>query len=158
LRPLVALTAVAAATLTALAAPPSAGAQHRASSPPHRRAHPASSPKEYARELAAKRGWVGAEWAAIVEIVEGPVRADGKRSGGESGWDPCAVYPSRHDCGYAGENSCGIPQANPCPPAWQGRLGRTWRSQVRWMLDYFVTHGYGRPSVALAHHRRTGSY
>jgi hypothetical protein len=86
------------------------------------------------------------EWRSLDAIVTA-----------ESGWSPCAVYPSMRDCSYAGGNSCGLPQANPCPAAWRGRLAATWRAQVRWLVAY-IAHRYGSPSSALAFRRMHGSY
>jgi hypothetical protein len=85
--------------------------------------------------------WLGTrilEWRALDAIVRP-----------ESGWNPCRVYPSRTDCLYAGSNSCGIPQANPCPAAWRGRLWATWRAQCDWIVAYIAAR-YGTPSAALA--------
>lgn len=100
----------------------------------------------YARNLAALRGWTGEQWSDLAAIVEP-----------ESGWDPCAVYPSQHDCGYVGSNSCGIPQADPCPALWLGRLDRTWRAQIRWLIAY-VAGRYHDPASALAYREAYGSY
>jgi hypothetical protein len=101
---------------------------------------------QYARQLAAQHGWVGEEWTDLDAIVRP-----------ESGWDPCAVYPSQHDCGYTGSNSCGIPQANPCPSEWLGRLDRTWKAQVRWLMSYLAGR-YHDPAHALAFREANGSY
>jgi hypothetical protein len=87
-----------------------------------------------------------AEWRALDAIVRP-----------ESGWNPCSHYPSTTDCRYMGSNSCGIPQANPCPELWRGRLGRTWRAQVRWLIAY-VAGRYGSPSAAYRFRREHGWY
>lgn len=105
----------------------------------------------YARHLAARQGWVGYQWSDLKAIV-----------GPESGWDPCSVNPSRTICDYqpckgCSSNSCGVPQATPCPAAWLGRLDRTWRAQVRWLIRY-VLDRYGTPSEALAFHLAHGWY
>lgn len=106
-----------------------------------------SSPRGYARALAASwYGWRGAEWDALDQIVSG-----------ESGWNPCSVYPSHTDCGYTGQNSCGIPQSTPCPSRWAGRLAETWREQVRVLL-WYVRRRYGDPLNALAWHEAHGWY
>jgi hypothetical protein len=63
----------------------------------------------YARQLVLHRWHSVKQWRALNTIVSG-----------ESGWDPCAVYPSTHNCAYQGSNSCGIPQATPCPTKWVG--------------------------------------
>jgi hypothetical protein len=99
-------------------------------------------PKQYAMSLAASQyGWVGRQHRALSSIVEP-----------ESGWNPCLRYPSTTQCGYSGSNSCGIPQATPCPRQWRGRLDTTWRAQVRWLLAY-IKHRYRDPVSALAFRR-----
>jgi hypothetical protein len=108
-------------------------------------ARKAPSVRAYAKQHAAARGWTGAQWRALAAIVRP-----------ESGWDPCSVYPSRHNCAYAGGGSCGVPQAQPCPAAWRGRLWGTRFAQVRWLLDY-IDGRYGDPLHALAF-RRDHSY
>ena len=75
----------------------------------------------------------------------------------ESGWNPCAVYPGRSDCEYTGSSSCGIPQANPCPYSWRGRLYRTRFAQVRWFVRY-IARRYGDPLAALYYRELHGSY
>lgn len=75
----------------------------------------------------------------------------------ESGWDPCAVNPSMHDCAYSGSNSCGIPQRDPCPPAWRGRLFTTRYAQVR-ALQAYIAGRYGDPLAALAFREANGWY
>lgn len=126
--------AVAALALTATAV---------ASSPQSQREWQAQI---YARQLAAQQGWTGYQWDDLVQIIHP-----------ESGWDPCSVYPSQHVCDYQGSNSCGVPQADPCPWEWQGRLAGTWRAQVRWLIAY-VKSRYGTPAAALAYHIAHGSY
>jgi hypothetical protein len=106
----------------------------------------APSVREYARQQAAARGWTGAQWRALEEIVRY-----------ESSWDPCAVFPSRHSCTYAGSVSCGVPQAQPCPRAWRGRLWEVRFAQVRWLLDY-IDSRYGHPANALQFRRSRGWY
>jgi hypothetical protein len=105
------------------------------------------SPREYARELATSQyGWTGAQHAALDEIV-----------GPESGWNPCRRYPGTTECGYSGSNSCGIPQASPCPQAWRGRLDSSWREQVRWLLAY-IERRYHDPVSASAFRRSHNWY
>ena len=105
------------------------------------------SPKQYAKMLAATRyGWMGVQHRALDAIVRP-----------ESGWNPCRRYPSRTDCDYAGSNSCGIPQATPCPYAWRGRLAGSWRAQVRWLLAY-IERRYHDPVAALAFRRSHNWY
>ena len=106
----------------------------------------AVSPRSYAHRLTTQRWHSQAEWLALDAIVTP-----------ESGWQPCRHYPSTTDCRYTGSSSCGIPQANPCPAAWRGRLGATWRAQVRWLIRY-VARRYGSPSRALAFRRSHGWY
>jgi hypothetical protein len=106
-----------------------------------------TAPKRYAKQLAAKRyGWTGAQFRALDAIIRP-----------ESGWNPCSRYPSTTQCNYSGSNSCGIPQASPCPTAWRGRLGRTWREQVRWLLSY-IKRRYNDPLSALAFRRSHNWY
>ncbi len=105
------------------------------------------SPKKYARMLAsAHYGWTGVQHRALDAIVRP-----------ESGWNPCRRYPSTTDCGYAGSNACGIPQASPCPHAWRGRLASSWREQVRWLLAY-IENRYHDPVTALAFRRTHNWY
>jgi len=104
------------------------------------------TPRALARRLVLARWHSTAEWRALDEIVTP-----------ESRWQPCAVYPSRLDCSYAGASSCGIPQAQPCPALWRGRLRTTWQAQVRWLIGY-VARRYGSPSQALAFRRANGWY
>jgi hypothetical protein len=114
-------------------------------SPAHRSAHHARpSPRAYARQLVLRRWHSVAEWRALDKIVMP-----------ESRWDPCAVYPSRHDCGYVGSNSCGIPQRDPCPASWWGRLFAARFAQVRWLISY-VAGRYGDPLRALAFRAANG--
>src|SRR6185437_11587662 len=77
------------------------------------------TPRSYARMLVLKRWHTTSEWRAADAIVRP-----------ESSWDPCEHYPSTHDCRYTGSSSCGIPQANPCPLSWRGRLFQTRWAQV----------------------------
>lgn len=116
------------------------GAANAATQTHHARA---LSPKAYAYQLVVKRGWAS-QWWAVQEIVEP-----------ESHWDPCAYNPVRHDCGYTGSASCGIPQAQPCP--WSGRLWTTRYAQVRWLVSY-IERRYGNPVNALAFRRAKGWY
>lgn len=103
---------------------------------------PPATPRAYAHRLVRSE----AQFRALDAIVRA-----------ESGWNPCAVYPRRVDCSYRGANSCGIPQANPCPRAWRGRLAATWRAQVRWLVAY-IQRRYGSPVRALEWRRRKGWY
>jgi hypothetical protein len=94
--------------------------------------------KAYAQKAAAIYGWTGTQWDAIDDIVTH-----------ESGWNPCAYNPSHSDCGYTGSASCGLPQAQPCPYKWRGRMWETRYLQVWWMLHY-IHDRYGTPLNALA--------
>ena len=105
-----------------------------------------TSPRSYAHALTIALWHSEAQWQALDEIVTP-----------ESGWNPCSVYPSVHNCRYSGSNSCGIPQASPCPAAWRGRLDATWRQQVRWLIAY-VWKRYGSPLGALAFRTSHGWY
>lgn len=102
--------------------------------------------RSYAHRLTIARWHSEAEWRSLDAIVRP-----------ESGWNPCSAYPSIHSCGYAGSNSCGIPQANPCPSGWRGRLWSTRFAQVRWLISY-VASRYGSPSRALWFRRGHGWY
>jgi hypothetical protein len=106
----------------------------------------AVSPRSYAHRLVLHRWHSETEWRALDAIIRP-----------ESGWNPCRHYPSTTDCRYMGSNSCGIPQANPCPPAWRGRLWSTWRAQVRWVIAY-IARRYRTPSRALAFRRANDWY
>ena len=63
-------------------------------------------------------GWTGEQWLAEAQLIRN-----------ESGWDPCAHYPSTHDCYYDGPNACGLPQFYYCPEEWRGHL-YLWKRQV----------------------------
>jgi hypothetical protein len=105
-----------------------------------------ATPRNYARRLVLHRWHSIGEFRALDAVVRP-----------ESGWDPCASYPGRHDCFYGGYASCGIPQANPCPYAWRGRLYVTRWDQVRWLIVY-VAGRYGDPYGALAFRQAHGWY
>ena len=109
-------------------------------------ARPPQTVRQYAHTLIIARWHSEAEWRAAVEIITP-----------ESNFNPCASYPSRNDCDYAGASSCGVPQANPCPPLWRGRLWETRYAQVRWFVAY-VARRYGSPLRALAFRRAHGWY
>ena len=102
--------------------------------------------RQYAHTLVLARWGSETEWRAFDAIIRP-----------ESNWNPCASYPSRNDCRYTGSSSCGIPQANPCPTAWRGRLWETRWAQVRWVIVY-LDRRYGSPSVALRFRQRHGWY
>lgn len=104
------------------------------------------SARAYARQLVLRRWHSAAQWQAEDSIVSG-----------ESHWDPCAVNPGMHACGYAGASSCGIPQANPCPTGWRGHLYETRFQQVVW-LQHYIAGRYGDPLHALWFHKAHGWY
>lgn len=108
--------------------------------------HRPATPKAYAKKLVLHRWHSIRQWRALNEIVTA-----------ESNWDPCAYYPSSHDCGYTGTNSCGIPQRNPCPTSWHGRLFAARWAQVRWLISY-VYERYGTPHNALEFRTLHGWY
>lgn len=99
-----------------------------------------STPRGLARMLVLRNWHSEAQWQDLNGIIVP-----------ESNWDPCAHFPSTHDCGYQGINACGIPQADPCPTAWLGHLDN-WRRQVFWLINY-VKRRYGTPAVAYQHHQ-----
>ncbi len=100
----------------------------------------ALSPIEIGRLLAARQGWAGTQWAALVELWNR-----------ESGWRVTACNAS--------SGAYGIPQA--LPGSKMARFGADWcRSaitQIRWGLWYILGR-YGSPIVALAHQRSHGWY
>lgn len=100
----------------------------------------------YAKVLVLKRWHSQAQWEAFSEIIRR-----------ESGWNPCAYYPSSRDCHYSGRNSCGLAQRNPCPDWMRGRLWETRFAQVRDAIAYMAGR-YGSPLAALAYWNRNGSY
>lgn len=102
--------------------------------------------RQYAHSLVIARWHSEAEWLAVDLIIRP-----------ESNWNPCASYPSRNDCRYTGPSSCGVPQANPCPTLWRGRLWETRWAQARWLVDYLDSR-YGTPSAALSFRMRHGWY
>jgi hypothetical protein len=101
------------------------------------------SPYQLAELLSEKRGW---SMRSLNEII-----------GQESGWNPCARYPSTIECDYGGINACGIPQRVPCPSHWRGRLWETRFEQVRWLFSY-IDGRYGHVERALSFKRATGYY
>jgi hypothetical protein len=102
--------------------------------------------RAYAHKLVLERWHSEAEYRAFEKVIDN-----------ESGFNPCAYYPHSRDCRYAGSNSCGIPQANPCPSSWRGRLWAARWAQVRWTVAYMAGR-YGSPSATWAHWIRNRSY
>lgn len=89
---------------------------------------------ELGRQMAAARGWTGANWNALYLIW---MR--------ESGWNPRSVNRS--------SGACGIPQAYPCSKI----PDKSTAGQIKWGLDY-IARRYGSPSAAWAHWQRNHSY
>lgn len=87
-----------------------------------------------AQSAAAAKGWIGAEWNALRELVQR-----------ESGWNPNAINPS--------SGACGLFQALPCSKMGGMEIG----NQIRWGLNY-IAERYGSPSSALAHHDANNWY
>ncbi|WJN62987.1 hypothetical protein [Streptomyces phage phiScoe25] len=91
----------------------------------------AQTPREIGRELAAERGWTGAEWVALEQLWTN-----------ESGWNPHAQNPTSTaygiaqflDSTWAGY---GIPKTSNA------------RLQIKAGLRYIAAR-YGKPSAALA--------
>lgn len=79
------------------------------------------------QQLAAARGWTGAEWDALYVLW---MR--------ESGWNPRAVNRS--------SGACGIPQALPCSKI----PDKSTAGQIQWGLDY-IQRRYGTPVGAMSH-------
>jgi hypothetical protein len=100
----------------------------------YRRNHqaPSGSPVEIGRELAARRGWTGAEWSALYALWNQ-----------ESGWNPYAVNPT--------SGACGIAQFLPCR-AYGDVVG-----EITAGLDY-IAERYGSPSAAESHELGFGWY
>lgn len=79
------------------------------------------------QQLAAARGWTGAEWDALYVLW---MR--------ESGWNPRSVNRS--------SGACGIPQALPCSKI----PDKSTAGQIQWGLNY-IQNRYGTPAGAMAH-------
>ena len=71
----------------------------------------------------------------------------------ESGYSPCAVYPSRRDCSYTGSNACSLFQFYPCRCLNNGRV----RPQANCGYRY-IRSKFGTPTAALRYHNAHGSY
>jgi hypothetical protein len=72
--------------------------------------------------------------------------------GHESGWNPCAYYPSQSDCNAYPVNACGLVMQNPCH-----KIPGDWRDPVAalaWMKGYVGKYGgfAGAYAYWLAHH------
>lgn len=60
----------------------------------------------------------------------------------ESGWQPCAYYPSKNDCSAKPTTACGLAQSLPCGK--QSKYGH-WTDPVanlKWQYDY-IKDRYG---------------
>lgn len=91
------------------------------------------------KQMAAQRGWTGAQWTALNNIVMA-----------ESGWSTSASNPS---------GAYGIPQS--LPGSKMASAGSDWRTnprtQITWMLDY-IRSRYGTPQAAWQFHLANGWY
>jgi hypothetical protein len=91
--------------------------------------------QQYTKDEAAKKGWTGAEWDALYELV--------KR---ESSWNPNAANPSSSARGLFQKMT-----------SIHGPIEPTYQGQVAWGLNY-IKDRYGTPSAALAFHNANNSY
>lgn len=87
------------------------------------------------KQMAAARGWTGAQWDALNAVA---MR--------ESGWNPNAVNKSSGAYGIGQSLGHGHPYNLGDAPA-----------QITWMLDY-IAGRYGSPSAAWAHEQNFGWY
>ena len=72
----------------------------------------------------------------------------------ESGWNPCAYYPSTYDCSATPVNACGLVMQNPC-----NKIAADWRDPVaalQWANGYVGR--YGGWAGAVAHWKSYGNY
>lgn len=97
------------------------------------------------QQMAAARGWTGAQWSCLYALWNK-----------ESGWDVLATYPS-HDTPPSAPSSSittayGIPQALHAQNL--ASAGPDWRTdpatQIRWGLGY-IAGRYGTPCAAESH-------
>lgn len=86
------------------------------------------------QEMAAARGWTGAEWDALYQLW---MR--------ESGWNPRSANRS--------SGACGIPQAYPCSKI----TDKSTAGQLTWGMNY-IQRRYGSPSNAWNHWLNNHSY
>jgi hypothetical protein len=95
------------------------------------------TPQQIVHNEMLKR-WGEDEWPALEELVQR-----------ESGWRPCAQYPSSSNCTPTSTNACGLFQANPCQRL-LGVIGTldNVQGQAAWGMDY-IADRYGSPSMAL---------
>ena len=93
-----------------------------------------ANPVALGQQLAAERGWTGAQWTALYQLWEH-----------ESGWNP--------NSGNLWTGACGIPQAYPCSKI----TDHSTAGQITWGLGY-IAGKYGTPAAALAYWQRNNSY
>lgn len=86
------------------------------------------------QQMAAQRGWTGAEWDALYQLW---MR--------ESGWNPRSANRT--------SGACGIPQAYPCSKI----PDKSMAGQISWGLNY-IAGRYGSPSAAWAYWQQRHSY
>lgn len=90
--------------------------------------------------LAAKYGWTGSQWNALVDLWNR-----------ESGWNQFATNPS--------SGAYGIPQSLPADK--MASAGSDWKTnpatQIKWGLSY-IKGRYGSPAGAWAHEQANGWY
>jgi hypothetical protein len=94
-------------------------------------------PVSLGRQMAADRGWTGAEWDALYTLWQQ-----------ESSWNPYAVNPS--------SGAYGIPQALPDAQGHPYELGDA-AGQIAWGLNY-ISGRYGDPIAAEDHELAYGWY
>lgn len=94
----------------------------------------------------AASGIPQSEWWAVDYIVSR-----------ESGWQPCAYYPSQNDCNANPSSACGLAQSLPCGK--QAKYGH-WTDPVanlKWQYEY-VKGRYGGYAQAVAYWKANGHY
>ena len=96
--------------------------------------------RELGQQMAAERGWTGAEWIALEKLWTR-----------ESDW--------RHEARNPSSGAFGIPQSLPAHK--MATAGPDWRTnpatQITWGLDY-IAERYGSPLNAWAHSERVNWY
>lgn len=94
----------------------------------------------------AASGIPASEWWAVDYIVSR-----------ESGWQPCAYYPSKNDCNANPSSACGLAQSLPCGK--QAKYGH-WTDPVanlKWQYEY-VKGRYGGYPQAVAYWQANRHY
>lgn len=95
-----------------------------------------------------------AEWLAASGIPEDQWWAVDFIVSHESGWKPCAYYPSRNDCSASPDTACGLVQQLPC-----GKIPGSWTDPVaalKWQYQY--VQKYGGYAGAVAYWQIHGNY